>query len=207
MSENETRTPNGGAPAAGEEQTGELPVSARPALDLDETAPTVPLDGPVTRPADTESFQPIMNDIWTGLRRLPNYARLATALARDPRVPKPAKAALVAGGGYLLSPIDLIPGIIPVAGQIDDLYVVLTALQQAVRLTPDEVAREHLERAGVQRSDIDDDLRAIRRLVKLAAVKTARYGWKMARQAGQEMLQLANDARDRARKGPDHEPL
>lgn len=207
MTENETHTPDDGAAASGEEQTGELPVSVGPELGLSETAPTVPLDAPAADQADAESFTPIMADVWTGLKRLPSYARLATAMAKDPRVPKPAKAALVVGGGYLLSPIDLIPGIIPVAGQIDDLYVVLTALQQAVRLTPADVAGEHLVRAGVNRSDLDDDLRAIRRLVKLAAVKTARYGWKMARQAGQEMVQIANEARERARKGPDHEPL
>lgn len=208
MTENETHAvPDGGPAASAAEQTGELPALARPELDLDETAPTVPLDKPVTSQGPTESFNPVMNDIWTGLKRLPNYVRLATAMAKDPRVPRQAKAALFVGGGYLLSPIDLIPGIIPVAGQIDDLYVVLAALRQAIRFTPDDIAREHLRNAGVKLSDLDDDLGAIRRLVKLAAIKTARFSWKLARQTSREVLLIASEARDRARKGMDHEPL
>lgn len=209
MTEHERTTPAGSASPTAEEPAVGVPAPDRPELDLTRDTQTAPLASLAADNANaaTEPLNPVLNDVWTGLKRLPNYARLATAMAKDPRVPRPAKAALVVGGGYLLSPIDLIPGFIPVAGQLDDLYVVLAALRQAIRSTPEDVAREHLRNAGVKLSDLDDDLGAIRRFVKVAAVKTARFGWRVARQTSQQVLQRANQARERARKGPDHEPL
>ena len=51
-------------------------------------------------------------------RRWPTYARLAWDLVRDPRVPAAARRWLAAAGAYSLSPIDPVPGIIPVLGQL-----------------------------------------------------------------------------------------
>src|SRR4028119_221188 len=72
--------------------------------------------------------------VWELIKRLPTYVRLSSAMARDSRVPGVAKATLALGGVYVVSPVDLIPGLIPVAGQLDDLYVMLTGIKQAVRL-------------------------------------------------------------------------
>ena len=94
--------------------------------------------------------------------RLPMYARLGADLARDPDVPATAKASLVAAGAYAISPIDLVPGIIPIAGQMDDLAALLLAIRFAVRMTPKEVAFPHLERAGITAQQVDDDLKAVR---------------------------------------------
>lgn len=47
-------------------------------------------------------------------RRLPAYGRLAWRAIRDPRVRGRHKAVLAAGAGYVLSPVDLLPGIIRV---------------------------------------------------------------------------------------------
>jgi uncharacterized membrane protein YkvA (DUF1232 family) len=96
------------------------------------------------------------------ISRLPVYVRLATDLARDPDVPASAKASLVAAGAYAISPIDLVPGIIPIAGQMDDLAALLLAIRFAIRLTPKEVAVPHLERAGVSPQQLDEDVRAVR---------------------------------------------
>lgn len=201
MTDNEQSVPAGKVDANPADQAGDTaPVSGTNGGQ--QTAPLLPLP---SSGADNENL--LSEEIWAGLKRLPNYARLTAALARDPRVPKQAKAMLAVGGGYMVSPIDLIPGIIPVAGQLDDLYVMLTALQQALKATPAVVAQGHLRDAGVTKADLDGDLAAIRRLVKVAAVKTARFGWRVAQQTSRQVLQLANQARDRARKGPDHEPL
>jgi uncharacterized membrane protein YkvA (DUF1232 family) len=56
--------------------------------------------------------------------------------ARDPRVPWAAK--LVAGvvAAYALSPIDLIPDVVPVLGYLDDLVIVPLGILLAVRLVP-----------------------------------------------------------------------
>lgn len=204
MTDNEQPVPADDAnPTAPMEQPGET-APAKGTNGGQQTSPLLPLQSMEAGPGESN---PLMDEIWAGLKRLPNYAKLTAALARDPRVPKQAKAMLAVGGGYMISPLDLIPGIIPVVGQIDDLYVMLTALQQAIKVTPHEVAQEHLRDAGVSRNDLDTDLAAIRRLVKVAAVKTARFGWRMAQQTRQQLLQFANQARDRTRKGPDHEPL
>ena len=63
------------------------------------------------------------------IRRLPRYAKLAWALGRDDRLSRSRRAALIAGAAYLASPIDLVPGIIPVAGQLDDAAAILFALR------------------------------------------------------------------------------
>ena len=50
------------------------------------------------------------------LTRLPRYARLAWGLAGEPRLSRTRRAALVGAAAYLVSPVDLVPGVIPVVG-------------------------------------------------------------------------------------------
>ena len=81
------------------------------------------------------------------------------------------------GGVYTISPIDLVPGFIPVAGQLDDLIVLLLALRTAVRACPADVAEAQLARAGLRREDFDGDLAAARD----TAIWLAGKGWRAAR--------------------------
>lgn len=95
------------------------------------------------------------------LRRLPAYLRLAWRLAKDPLLSRARRAAVVGAAGYLASPIDLVPGVIPVAGQLDDLAVALAAIRLALAgLSPDR-RREHLEAVGLADQDLTDDLRTL----------------------------------------------
>ncbi|HEV8614110.1 MAG TPA: YkvA family protein [Methylomirabilota bacterium] len=57
------------------------------------------------------------------LRAMPDIGRLLWRLVRDPMLPRAVKVALAAAAVYLLSPIDLIPDFIPIAGYLDDLLV------------------------------------------------------------------------------------
>lgn len=98
---------------------------------------------------------------WDAIKRLPRYARVAAALIADPDVPKRSKVALGVGGLYLVSPIDLVPGIIPVAGQLDDLYVLLRALRQALHSAPAEVSARHLHRVDLTMADVEADIKVI----------------------------------------------
>jgi uncharacterized membrane protein YkvA (DUF1232 family) len=95
------------------------------------------------------------------LSRLPRYARLAWRLSRDPQLSSSRRLALAAGLVYLLSPIDLVPGVIPVAGQLDDAAAALTALRFALRGLPAAARRDALLDAGLEQHHIDDDLRTI----------------------------------------------
>src|SRR5262245_55009121 len=74
---------------------------------------------------------PALERFWIALKRVPKYLKLAANLMRDDEVPAHAKALLAAGGAYTISPIDLVPGIIPVAGQLDDLIVLLLSIRTA----------------------------------------------------------------------------
>jgi uncharacterized membrane protein YkvA (DUF1232 family) len=95
------------------------------------------------------------------LSRLPRYARMAWRLSRDPRLSTSRRLALAAGLAYLVSPIDLVPGVIPVAGQLDDAAAALAALRFALRGLPAATRREVLQEAGLERHHLDDDLRTI----------------------------------------------
>lgn len=75
----------------------------------------------------------------------PRLAKLVWRLARDRRVPTRSKATLFILGGYLVSPIDIIPDMIPGIGQLDDLVVVALALDSILNRVPEEVVLEHWE--------------------------------------------------------------
>ena len=66
---------------------------------------------------------------------------------RDPRVPWPARLFAAGVVAYAFSPIDLIPDMIPVLGQLDDLLLVPLGIWLALRLIPAEVMAESRARA------------------------------------------------------------
>lgn len=74
---------------------------------------------------------------------LPNLITLFHGLTRDPRVPRRAKVLLVLGGLWLVSPIDLIPEFVPVAGPLDDAVVAALILRYIVRVAGEETVREN----------------------------------------------------------------
>ena len=77
------------------------------------------------------------------IREIPHYLRLLWGLARDPRVAVVDKLLVVAAAVYVISPIDVIPDFIPFLGQIDDLYLIVLALQRMVSRAGRPVLRDH----------------------------------------------------------------
>ncbi|MBA2725244.1 MAG: DUF1232 domain-containing protein [Actinobacteria bacterium] len=73
----------------------------------------------------------------------PRLLKLVWRLARDPRVPARSKATLFLLGGYLVSPVDLIPDALPGIGQLDDLVIVAFALDQILNRVPEEIVKQH----------------------------------------------------------------
>ena len=57
------------------------------------------------------------------LRALPAVARTAARLVRDPVLPPRLKVVIAAAIVYLLSPLDVIPDLVPLIGWVDDLLV------------------------------------------------------------------------------------
>jgi uncharacterized membrane protein YkvA (DUF1232 family) len=122
-------------------------------------------------------------------KRGPTYVRFAAAMIRDDHVPVKAKAALVLGGSYVVSPIDLIPGLIPVLGQIDDLVVMMAAFGAATRLTPPDVVERHMEAVGLTPANLTRD----RETAELAGRWAVRTGYRAARKfAGKSMRFVAH---------------
>ena len=70
------------------------------------------------------------------LRALAAHVRLALRLLREPRVPLIPKALPLAAVLYVISPLDVIPDVLPLLGQIDDLAIILIALEVFARLCP-----------------------------------------------------------------------
>ena len=74
---------------------------------------------------------------------IPDCVVLLRRLLGDDRVPRRRKLVLVALAAYLATPIDLVPDLIPVAGQLDDAIVAALALRFALRSGGPELLREH----------------------------------------------------------------
>ncbi len=64
---------------------------------------------------------------------------LVWAMLRDPRAPGSAKIAAVLAILYVISPIDLIPDVIPILGWLDDGLIAYLLLQLAFKFLPPEL--------------------------------------------------------------------
>lgn len=76
-------------------------------------------------------------------RFVPDCAVLVRRLVGDARVPRRNRLALAALLVYLVSPIDLVPDFVPVAGHLDDALVVVLVFRWLLRSTGPELVREH----------------------------------------------------------------
>jgi uncharacterized membrane protein YkvA (DUF1232 family) len=125
------------------------------------------------------------------LGRLPRYARLAWRLGRDDRLSRGRRASLLAGAAYLASPIDLVPGIIPVAGQLDDAAAILFALRHALNGLPPQARADALADAGLGPGELEDDLRTIGSTYAWLGRQGARLAWRGTRAAARAGGRLA----------------
>jgi uncharacterized membrane protein YkvA (DUF1232 family) len=66
------------------------------------------------------------------IRQLPNYVRLLFGLMRDARVASVDKLLVGAAIAYILLPVDFIPDFIPFFGEVDDVFLLVTALQRLI---------------------------------------------------------------------------
>lgn len=158
--------------------------------------------GPDEPPVPKTERDLVMDRFMVSVRRLPRYGRLATNMLRDDRVPVEARTALVAGAAYVISPIDLIPGFIPVLGQLDDLLVALLGIRFALAQAPPKVRAEHLERAGLHDQDFAEDLRTVRDtsvyLLKSGTRRVASGVSRVARRTGRVMRRATGRGNDRS---------
>ncbi len=76
-------------------------------------------------------------------RLVPDCLVLVRRLLRDERVSLANKLLLLALVGYLAMPLDLVPDVIPVAGQLDDAILVVLVLRRLLRDAGPDLLRRH----------------------------------------------------------------
>ena len=88
--------------------------------------------------------EPYRNFLRLRNRRKLTFVRL---MILDPRVPPYVKAVPFLLLLYLISPIDLIPDIIPVLGYLDDVVITLLAFMLILKLTSRQVVQDLIQQA------------------------------------------------------------
>ena len=106
--------------------------------------------------------------------RAPIYARLMLSLVIDERTPAVRKALLAAAAGYLVIGRDLIPDEVPLLGGLDDLVVVVLAVDLFLDGVPEELLDEKLAELAIDRIAFDQDIERIRRITPAPLRKTIR---------------------------------
>ncbi len=90
---------------------------------------------------------------WRGARQLaldaPKYVHLFRRLLADARVPVAAKAVLVGGAVFAVSPLN-VPQYIPVIGALDDIGIALFVGNYFLKQVPPMVLAEHRRAVGLR---------------------------------------------------------
>ena len=74
---------------------------------------------------------------------IPDCIVLMNRLLDDGRVPRRRKLVLLGLVAYLLTPVDLVPDFVPVAGQLDDAIIAAFALRYVLRSQGPALLQEH----------------------------------------------------------------
>ncbi|MCU1604087.1 MAG: uncharacterized protein JWP46_552 [Modestobacter sp.] len=77
------------------------------------------------------------------LRLLPDVLRLVRRLAADGTLPRSIRVRLWVLLGYLASPLDLVPDVLPIVGYADDAVLVAWMLRSVVRRAGDDALTRH----------------------------------------------------------------
>ncbi|KPK83265.1 MAG: hypothetical protein AMS25_00600 [Gemmatimonas sp. SM23_52] len=77
------------------------------------------------------------------LAGIPRFLHLLARLVGDPRVSQVDKAILVAAVAYTLAPLDLIADLLPILGQLDDLFFLALAIDRLMTNAGAALVRAH----------------------------------------------------------------
>jgi hypothetical protein len=92
----------------------------------------------------------------------------------DDRMPANRKALLAGAAGYLILGRDLIPDDLPIIGGLDDIVVVVLAVELFLDGVPDDLLDEKLTALGIDRAEFDRDVAQVRRLTPGPVRRTIR---------------------------------
>jgi uncharacterized membrane protein YkvA (DUF1232 family) len=77
------------------------------------------------------------------MKELPNFLRLIGGLLADPRVATTDKLLVAGAIGYVLLPLDFVPDFIPFIGEVDDVFLLVLALQRLIGNASRAIVLEH----------------------------------------------------------------
>jgi uncharacterized membrane protein YkvA (DUF1232 family) len=77
------------------------------------------------------------------IRQLPSYLRLLVGLMVDRRVSLVDRMLVVGALAYIVSPLDVLPDVIPFLGQVDDVFLLVAAIQRLVKRAGRSVVMTH----------------------------------------------------------------
>jgi uncharacterized membrane protein YkvA (DUF1232 family) len=89
------------------------------------------------------------------IKQLPNYLRLLGGLLTDRRVNAWDKLLVAGAIAYIVMPIDLIPDFIPFLGEVDDVFLLVIALQRLVANAGRPVLQAHWSGALEDLNDLN----------------------------------------------------
>lgn len=89
------------------------------------------------------------------IKQLPNYLRLLGGLLTDRRVSSMDKLLVAGAMAYIAMPLDLIPDFIPFIGEVDDVFVLVLALQRLISNAGRPVLQAHWAGAMEDLTDLN----------------------------------------------------
>ena len=81
--------------------------------------------------------------VMSTMKELPNFLRLLGGLLADMRVSTTDKLLVAGAVAYILLPLDFIPDFIPFLGEVDDVFVLVLALQRLIANAGRSVLLDH----------------------------------------------------------------
>jgi len=81
--------------------------------------------------------------VMSTMKELPNFLRLLGGLVTDARVSLTDKLLVAGAVAYILLPMDFIPDFIPFLGEVDDLFLLVIALQRLIANAGRAVLLDH----------------------------------------------------------------
>lgn len=124
---------------------------------------------------DVRSQEPVIDDaprapmqgLIKTISRIPDYARLVLGLLWDSRVKLTDRLLVGASVVYLISPMDILPDVFPILGQIDDLFFLVFSLTRLFERAERSVVLSHWKGRPEELT-----ARALKRLIFVASFFT-----------------------------------
>jgi uncharacterized membrane protein YkvA (DUF1232 family) len=102
-----------------------------------------PRESATAEPAETAPRTGAKRTVMGTMKELPNFLRLLGGLLTDMRVATTDKLLVAGAVAYILLPMDFIPDFIPFLGEVDDIFLLVLALQRLIANAGKSVVMDH----------------------------------------------------------------